>query len=66
MHWVAAILFTLAGIALFYWRRPAARAQSFVWGATTPVGCVVVQAGLFVLVAVAFLLAHRFGMLGGR
>ena len=62
--WIAIVLFVVIGVVLIVWRKELTYWQSqMVWGATMHPGCVVVEGVLLILLALAFYLAHRAGLL---
>ncbi len=65
MLWVSIVVFVVIGVALIVWRKELTYWQSqMVWGATMHPGCAVVEGVLLILLALAFYLAHRAGLLG--
>ncbi len=66
MIWIATVMFVSVALYLILKRKDVARYQSFFWGATTSAGCVVTQGIFFLLLAALFLVAYKFGMIGGR
>ncbi len=63
--WIAIVLFVVIGVVLIVWRKELTYWQSqMVWGATMHPGCAVVEGVLLILLALAFYLAHRAGLLG--
>jgi hypothetical protein len=64
MVWVAILFFTALGLFLIIRRREISRGQSMVLGGRIAPGCVVAQGILILLLAVAFWVLHRLGILG--
>ncbi len=64
MLWVSIVVFVFIGVALIVWRKEVTYWQSqVVFGATMHPGCAVVEGALLILLALAFYLAHRAGLL---
>ncbi len=64
MLWLSIIVFVIAGIALIIWRKALAEMQAlYFFGASMPPGCAVAEGVAFFLLALAFYLAHRAGLL---
>jgi len=61
MVWVAVILFTAVGIIFIARRTDLARAQSLVAGGRLGAGCAIAEGILFLLMALAAALMHRYG-----
>jgi len=61
MVWVAVILFTAVGIIFIVRRTDLARAQSLVAGGRLGAGCAIAEGILFLLMALAAVVMHRYG-----
>ncbi|MEA2337684.1 MAG: hypothetical protein QOE82_1691 [Thermoanaerobaculia bacterium] len=61
MVWAAAILFAAVGLIFILRRADLARAQSLVAGGRLGAGCAVAEGILFLLMALAAVLMHRYG-----
>ena len=61
MVWAAAILFAAVGLIFILRRADLARAQSLVAGGRLGAGCAIAEGILFVLMAIATLVLHRYG-----
>jgi hypothetical protein len=59
--WAAAILFAAVGLIFILRRADLARAQSLVAGGRLGAGCAVAEGILFLLMALAAVLMHRYG-----
>jgi hypothetical protein len=63
MAWLGVVLFTAIGIYLIIRRRESAKGQSLFVGSTVLPGCIVAEGVVFILLAVAFLVLHMYGIL---
>ena len=64
MLWASIVVFVVIGVALIVWRKDVTYWQSqVVFGATLHPGCAVVEGVLLILLALAFYLAYRAGLL---
>lgn len=61
MVWIAAILFSVVGLIFILRRADLARAQSLVAGGRLGAGCAVAEGILFLLMAIATVVLHRYG-----
>jgi hypothetical protein len=61
MVWAAAILFLGVGLIFIIRRADLARAQSIVAGGRLGAGCAVAEGILFLLMAIATAVLHRYG-----
>ena len=61
MVWAAAILFVIVGLIFIIRRTDLARAQSLVAGGRLGAGCAVAEGILFLLMAIAAVVLHRYG-----
>jgi len=59
--YLAAILFTAVGIIFIVRRADLARAQSLVAGGRLGAGCAIAEGILFLLMALAAVVMHRYG-----
>jgi len=59
---LAAILFTAVGIIFIVRRTDLARAQSLVAGGRLGAGCAIAEGILFLLMALAAVVMHRYGL----
>jgi hypothetical protein len=59
--WAAAILFVIVGLIFIICRADLARAQSLVAGGRLGAGCAVAEGILFLLMAIAAVVLHRYG-----
>jgi hypothetical protein len=59
--WAATILFVIVGLIFILRRADLARAQSLVAGGRLGAGCAVAEGILFLLMAIATLVLHRYG-----
>jgi hypothetical protein len=66
MIWAIAAVFVIAGIVMILRRGEIAKGQSMMWGGTTMLGCVIIQAVFVALIGVLFLVAWQLGWLGER
>lgn len=62
--WGATGFFLIAGIALIIWRREFTGLQARTFGARLHPGCAVVEGVVFLLLALAYILAYRAGLFG--
>jgi len=60
--YLAAILFTAVGIIFIIRRNDLARAQSLVAGGRLGAGCAIAEGILFLLMALAAVVMHRYGL----
>lgn len=61
MVWAAAILFSAVGLIFILRRADLARAQSLVAGGRLGAGCAIAEGILFLLMAIATVVLHRYG-----
>lgn len=61
MVWAAAILFAAVGLIFIPRRADLARAQSLVAGGRLGAGCAIAEGILFLLMAIATMVMHRYG-----
>ena len=61
MVWAAAILFVAVGLIFILRRADLARAQSLVAGGRLGAGCAIAEGILFLLMAIATVVMHRYG-----
>jgi hypothetical protein len=59
--WAAAILFAAVGLIFILRRADLARAQSLVAGGRLGAGCAIAEGILFLLMAIAMVVLHRYG-----
>jgi len=59
--WAAAILFVAVGLIFILRRADLARAQSLVAGGRLGAGCAIAEGILFLLMAIATVVMHRYG-----
>jgi len=59
--WIAVILFSVVGLIFILRRADLARAQSLVAGGRLGAGCAVAEGILFLLMAIATVVLHRYG-----
>jgi ABC-type uncharacterized transport system permease subunit len=66
MFWIYAAIgfFIVSGAALIIWRREFTTLQARAFGARLHPGCAVVQGVIFLLFALAYILAYRAGLFG--
>jgi hypothetical protein len=62
MVWIAVVVFALLGIIFIICRRDLARVQSLVAGGNLMPGCVIFEGIILLLMAVAVVIAHYFGV----
>jgi hypothetical protein len=60
---LAAIFIAIVAVALFIQRRPLAQMQAMVLGGSILPGCVVAEAVVLLVIAVAFAIVHFAGLL---
>lgn len=63
MIWLSALILVFAGVALIVVRRSAARVQSLLAGGNLRPGCVIFEGIVFVVMAIALVIAHSRGWL---
>jgi hypothetical protein len=59
--WLAAILFVIVGVIFILRRNDLARAQSLVAGGRLGAGCAIAEGIVFLLMAIAAVVLHRYG-----
>jgi hypothetical protein len=59
--WLAAILFVVVGVIFIIRRGDLARAQSLVAGGRLGAGCAIAEGIVFLLMAIATVVLHRYG-----
>jgi hypothetical protein len=59
--WLAAILFVVVGVIFILRRNDLARAQSLVAGGRLGAGCAIAEGIVFLLMAIATVVLHRYG-----
>jgi hypothetical protein len=59
--WLAAILFVIVGVIFILRRGDLARAQSLVAGGRLGAGCAIAEGIVFLLMAIATVVLHRYG-----
>ncbi len=63
MVWLGIIICVAVGLGLIVWRDEATHLQAYTFGAQLHPGCAIVEGVLFMLLALAFYLLYRAGML---